>query len=365
MKGTKEYCLALRITAVIIGGLVVGASLFGQDTTIAADSITAFLELKVDGTIEEQERQAIFDRVAAHFKSQGFELKESAAESRVLLDVKYFHSAYQVNGKGEFRHPSYVFWIWNRNHDCLLATTELSDPSQLIIEVSEGKDGLMHIFARAIGGWYRPEKGPPVKRVALTYSNVPNERRIPGFEQTLYSSLSDKEWDFCRTEARANAVFDVHWDARDAGNIGNVKAYDLNAAFRLRSPGNSTWTLVATPAVRAPGSYTIPPGLASTMQSLWEKEFEKEGGLDRVFKELDVVQTASPMEQLNEMKAMRVWASRDGKFRTEAALVEFDGKIAKLKKTDGTDVPVALESLSVDDVRYLRRYSSLRNLGQK
>jgi hypothetical protein len=52
--------------------------------------------------------------------------------------------------------------------------------------------------------------------------------------------------------------------------------------------------------------------------------------------------------------ASRKWTSADGKFSTTATFVEMDGENAKLKKEDGTVISVPLESLSRQDVRYVK-----------
>jgi hypothetical protein len=59
------------------------------------------------------------------------------------------------------------------------------------------------------------------------------------------------------------------------------------------------------------------------------------------------VETSEPAEA-------RVWKDKSGKFSVSATLVSFDGKTAKLRKSDGKTISVLLETLSLEDQGFLR-----------
>lgn len=50
---------------------------------------------------------------------------------------------------------------------------------------------------------------------------------------------------------------------------------------------------------------------------------------------------------------LREWSSSDGKYKIEAELLSFDGKLVKLKKGNGTEIKVPAVRLSVADRKYL------------
>jgi hypothetical protein len=56
----------------------------------------------------------------------------------------------------------------------------------------------------------------------------------------------------------------------------------------------------------------------------------------------------------SEPTEARVWKDKSGKFSVTATLVSFDGKTARLRKSDGKTISVALDALSPEDQRVLR-----------
>lgn len=65
---------------------------------------------------------------------------------------------------------------------------------------------------------------------------------------------------------------------------------------------------------------------------------------------------ASAEKRANEVvveEPVRTWVDDSGQFRTEARLVEFDGKVATLLKANGVTIHVPIEKLSAQDREYL------------
>jgi len=67
---------------------------------------------------------------------------------------------------------------------------------------------------------------------------------------------------------------------------------------------------------------------------------------------------------LVSVAAARTWTSRDGKFKTEADLIDFKEDVVRLKKSDGGELSVPLAKLSDEDQQFVRnRYPAVAEAG--
>jgi formylglycine-generating enzyme required for sulfatase activity len=67
-----------------------------------------------------------------------------------------------------------------------------------------------------------------------------------------------------------------------------------------------------------------------------------------------VVALESPTATTSPPQATRTWTDSTGKHRMEATLLDFDGKVVRLKRPDGKIVTVPLEKLSETDRKHVR-----------
>jgi hypothetical protein len=67
-----------------------------------------------------------------------------------------------------------------------------------------------------------------------------------------------------------------------------------------------------------------------------------------------VVRLESQTATASPAQAARTWTDSTGKYRIQATLLDFDGKVVRLKRPDGKTIALPLEKLSESDREYIR-----------